>query len=125
MKGLSTGELMGVVVSKLKAGGSWDPIISRFSWWVLDGPPLMESLTEPILECTIPSIEQVSFASALIKNCRFKYDSDALRQIVEWSNSMKVKSMSLFRLNADITVPNILFFFLQAMNADKMHVYLL
>lgn len=29
---------MGAIVARLKMGGSWDPMIGRFSWWILDGP---------------------------------------------------------------------------------------
>jgi len=89
---MSTGELVGMVVSQMKAGGSWDPIIGRFSWWVLDGPPIMESLTETTLESSIPSIEQLVLACSVFNNCIFKYESNALRRVVEWSNDMKLKS---------------------------------
>jgi hypothetical protein len=86
---------MGTIVSRLKGGASWDPMIGRFSWWILDGPPIMEPLTEPLLDCSIPSIEQLAFACSRINNCRFKYESEALIRVVQWGNSMKTKSKSL------------------------------
>ncbi len=82
---------MGGVIVRLKGGGSFDPIIGRFTWWVLDGPPIMELLSEPVLDCSIPSIEQLAFAASFIKNCCFKYEPDALRRVIEWSNSIKLK----------------------------------
>ncbi|CAF4049448.1 unnamed protein product [Rotaria magnacalcarata] len=83
---------MGTVVSRLKSGGSWDPMIGRFSWWVLDGPPMMEQLIEPVINRLIPSIEQLSFACSLIRNCTFKYDNGALSRVVMWGNSIRQKS---------------------------------
>jgi hypothetical protein len=52
----------------------------------------MELLSEPVLDCSIPSIEQLAFAASFIKNCCFKYEPDALRRVIEWSNSIKLKS---------------------------------
>jgi hypothetical protein len=89
---MSTGDLVGMTVSRMKAGGSLDPIIGRFSWWVLDGPPIMESLTEITLEPSIPSIEQLVLACTVFNNCVFKYESNALHRVIEWSNDMKMKS---------------------------------
>lgn len=85
---------MGTIVSRLKGGASWDPMSGRFSWWVLDGPPIMEPLTEPSLDCSMPSIEQLSFACSCIKNCRFRYENNALTRVVQWGNLMKTKSKS-------------------------------
>ena len=79
-------------VSRLKGGGLWDPMIGRFSWWVLDGLPIIEPLAEPIVDGTIVSIEQLTFACSLIKNCRLKYQSDALIRVIEWDNAMSTKS---------------------------------
>jgi len=84
---------MANVVSRLKAGGCWDAIIGRFSWWILDGPPILESFTEPILDSSVVSIEQLAFASSLIHNCCFKFEPNALRRVIEWGNSMRKKGM--------------------------------
>ena len=99
-KGLSTGELLGVVVARLKAGGAWDALVGRFSWWPLDGPPIMEQLIEPVLVRTIPSIEQLSLAASLIRNCSFRYDDQALARVVEWGNCMCLKSEIYIRRQA-------------------------
>ena len=84
---------MGTIVSRLKSGGSWDAMVGRFSWWILGGPPIMESFTEPILDPSVASIEQLALASSMIRNCYFKYEADALCRVVEWSNAIKQKSM--------------------------------
>ena len=86
---------MGTIVSRLKGGGLWDPMIGRFSWWVLDGPPIMELLEEPVLDKSIPSIEHFCMVVSLVRNSIFKYDQEALAKVVEWGNSMRLKSMIL------------------------------
>ena len=84
---------MGQMIVRLKNGGYWDPMILRFVWWVLDGEPIMETMEGVVLDYSIPSIEQVGFAASLFKNCTFKYENDAFKRVMEWSNSMKLKSM--------------------------------
>lgn len=86
---------MGAIVTRLKAGGSWDPMIGRFTWWVLDGPPIMEPLLPPVLESSLPSIEQFGYACSLFRNCTFIYDDDALKKVINWGNTMRQKSESL------------------------------
>ena len=83
---------MAAIVTRLKAGGSWDPMIGRFSWWILDGPPIMEPLVEPILAASTPSVEQFALAANLFRNCVFVYDDDALKRVVDWGNTMRQKS---------------------------------
>lgn len=92
-QGLSTGEMMATIVSRLKGGCSWDALVGRFSWWVLDGPPIMEGLVEPVLDRSVPSIEQLAFAASFIRNCVFRYKEDALQRVVEWGNMIRLKSM--------------------------------
>ena len=92
-QGLSTGEMMATIVSRLKGGGSWDALVGRFSWWVLDGPPIMEGLVEPVLDRSMPSIEQLAFAASFIRNCVFRYNEDALKRVVQWGNMIRLKSM--------------------------------
>ncbi|CAF2003360.1 unnamed protein product [Rotaria magnacalcarata] len=72
--------------------GSWDPIIGRSCWWVLDEPLIMEELIESVLDCSMTSVEQVAFACSLINNCTFKDYVDALSRVVARGNSMKQKS---------------------------------
>ncbi len=86
-------------VSRLKAGGSWDPLIGRFCWWVLDGSPIMKPLIKSVSDPSIPSIEQLGFASSLINNCTFQYENNALSRVIQWENSVKQRSMFRFRLN--------------------------
>lgn len=81
-----------MVVARLKAGGSWDALVGRFSWWALDGPPILEQLVKPVLVRTTPSIEQLSLAASCFRNCCFRYDDEALPRIIEWGNMMKLKS---------------------------------
>ena len=90
-QGLSTGELLEVAVKRLKGGGGWDALVGRFSWWALDGPPIMEELIEPVMMRTVPSIEQLSLAVSFIRNCSFRYDDQALARVVEWGNCMRLK----------------------------------
>lgn len=85
---------MGAIVTRLKAGGSWDPMIGRFTWWVLDGPPIMEPSVAPVLDPSLPSIEQFGFACSLFRNCIFLYDDDALKTVIDWGNSMRQRSES-------------------------------
>lgn len=84
---------MGQMIVRLKNGGYWDPMIPRFVWWVLDGEPIMETTQRIVLDDCIPSIEQVTFAASFFTNCTFKYENDAFKRILDWSNSMKLKSM--------------------------------
>ena len=95
IKGMSTGNLMGVIVARLKAGGSWDALVGRFSWWTLDGPPIIEQLVEPVLNRSIPSIKQLALAASFVRDCSFRYNDEALARIVEWGNSLLLKSESL------------------------------
>ncbi len=60
---------------------------------MLNGPPIMKLLIEPVLDSSIPSIEQLALASSFINNCTFKYENEALSRVVEWGNSMRQKSM--------------------------------
>ena len=83
---------MATIVSRLKGGGSWDALVGLFSWWVLDGPPIMEELVEPVLDRSMPSIEQFTFAASFIRNCVFRYNEDALKRVVEWGNMIRLKS---------------------------------
>jgi hypothetical protein len=53
----------------------------------------MKLLIEPVLDSSIPSIEQLALASSFINNCTFKYENEALSRVVEWGNSMRQKSM--------------------------------
>lgn len=83
---------MGAIVARLKAAGSWDAVVGRFSWWCLDGPPVMEQLVEPVLDRGTPSIEQLALAASCFRNCCFRYDDRALARIIEWGNMMRLKS---------------------------------
>lgn len=84
---------MGQIVVKQKNGSYWDAMIPRFVWWVLDGPPIVEGLSRIVLDSSTPSIEQVAFACSLIKNCTFRYDDEALKRVVDWSNKMREKGI--------------------------------
>jgi hypothetical protein len=84
--------MMGVIVARLKSGAAWDALVGRFSWWALDGPPIMEQLVEPELDRTIASMEQLALAASFIRNCSFRYDDDALARVVEWGNAVRLKS---------------------------------
>ena len=85
---------MAAIVSRSKAGGTWDAIVGRFAWWVLDGPPIMEQLVGPILDRAVPSIEQLTFTGSLIRNCTFQYEEVALTRVIEWGNTMRLKSIA-------------------------------
>ena len=89
---------MGTIVSRLTSGGTWDAIVGRFAWWVLDGPPIVEQLVEPILDRAVPSIEQLTFAASFVRNCTFYYEEDALARVTEWGNSMRLKSIPCLHL---------------------------
>lgn len=91
---------MGMIVARLKAGGSWDALVGRFCWWALDGPPIMEQLLEPVLDRTVPSIEQLALAASFIRNCSLRYDDPGLARVVEWGNSIRQKS----RITWDLTL---------------------
>jgi hypothetical protein len=113
---------MATIVCRLKTGGSWDPIIGRFCWWVLDSPPILEPVEEPILDRSIPSIEQFAFVCSMINNCIFKYESNAWLRVVEWGNSMRQKSMSHFLFYFVTNMLNYIMV-LQAMITEKMNYY--
>lgn len=83
---------MGSILSRLKMGGSWDPMIGRFTWWILDGPPIMEPFCAPVLDPSISSIEQFGLICSLFKNCKYVYDGDALKRVIDWGNMMRKKS---------------------------------
>lgn len=91
---------MGTIVSRLKSGGIWDAMVGRFAWWVLDGPPIMEQLVGPILDRAVPSIEQLTFAASFVRNCTFHYEEQALARVIEWGNSMRLKSIPCLLLQA-------------------------
>jgi hypothetical protein len=85
---------MAAIVSRSKAGGTWDAIVGRFAWWVLDGPPIMEQLVGPILDRAVPSIEQLTFTGSLIRNYTFQYEEVALTRVIEWGNTIRLKSIA-------------------------------
>lgn len=101
---------MATIVSRLKGGGLWDPMIGRFSWWVLDGLPIMEPVVEPTVDESMPSIEQLAFGCSLINNCQFKYQKDALIRVVEWGNAMSEKSRLCLSLHLIIDLLIMTFF---------------
>jgi hypothetical protein len=49
---------------------------------------------EPVLERTTPSVEQLSLAASCFRNCSFRYDNQALVQVVEWGNMIRLRSRS-------------------------------
>lgn len=87
---------MATIVCRLKAGGSWDPIIGRFCWCVLDGLLILEPIIEPILDRSIPSVEQFAFACSMINKCNFNYDNNAWLRVVERGNLMRQNSIPYF-----------------------------
>ena len=91
-QGLSTGELLGVTVTRLKAGCGCGALLCHFSWWALDRPPIMEESMEPELVRIMSSIQQLPLAASFIRNCSFRYDDQALARVVEWGNCTRLKS---------------------------------
>ncbi|CAF1256840.1 unnamed protein product [Adineta ricciae] len=91
MNGLSTGEIMGSIVSRLKGGAGWDALVGRFTWWIPDELSMMETLTEPTFDRSLPSIQQFSYIASLIENCTFKYTDEALIRVVQWGNEIELK----------------------------------
>ena len=74
---------MATIVSRLKGGGSCNAFVGHSPWWVLDGPPIMEELVEPILDRSIPSIEQ-------------------LKRVVQWGNMIRMRGNVHFECAAII-----------------------
>ncbi|CAF1218918.1 unnamed protein product [Didymodactylos carnosus] len=93
--GLSSGELLGVAVTRLEAGGSCDALVGRSSWWPLDRSPIMEELIEPALVRPMPLIQQLSLTASFIRNCSFRYDDQALARVVECGHCKRLKSEAI------------------------------
>ncbi|CAF1489565.1 unnamed protein product [Adineta ricciae] len=94
--GCSTGELVSNMVMRMKAGLGCDPMIGRFLFWPLDGPVIPDKITQQRVDYTkMSSLNQFAIILSFVENVIFKFEEDALEEIVLWGNDCKQKSFDV------------------------------
>lgn len=77
----------------MKSGANFDPAIGRFLFWPLDGPIILDRITTDVVDNEImPSLEQFAIILSFIENVIFRFEDEALHEIVRWGNECKQKS---------------------------------